>query len=132
MSKSVLYGVNRTPQTIVVGDRVNFGNIVRRYGCNINMSGGEVNITGEGYYNVDASVTFVAGAEGIATVTLLKDGSVIAGAGASQTVASGDTVTLTIPPSVIREKCCCESTITAVISGVVGVINNATIRVVKD
>lgn len=132
MSKSVLYGVNRTAQTIVVGDRVNFGNIIRKYGCNINMSGGEVNITGEGYYNLDASITFVAGAEGIATITLLKDGSIIPGAGASQTVASGDTVTLTIPPSVIREKCCCESTITAVISGVIGVINNATIRVVKD
>lgn len=132
MSKSVLYGVNRTPQTIVVGDRVNFGSIVRRYGCNLNMSGGEVNITGEGYYNVDASITFVAGAEGIATITLLENGSIIPGAGASQTVASGDTITLVTPPSVVREKCCCESTITAVISGVVGVINNATIRVVKD
>lgn len=132
MSKSVLYGVNRASQTIVVGDRVNFGNIVRKYGCNINMSGGEVFVTGEGYYNIDSSITFVAGAEGIATITLLKDGSIIPGAGASQTVASGDTITLTVPPSVIRQKCCGESTITAVISGVVGVISNATIRVVKD
>lgn len=132
MSKSLLYGVNRTPQTIVVGDRVNFGSIVRRYGCNLNLSGGEVLVTGEGYYDVDASITFVAGAAGIATITLLKDGSVIPGAGASATVADGDTVTLVVPPSVIREKCNCESTITAVISGVIGVINNATIRVVKD
>lgn len=132
MSKALLYGVNRTPQTIVVGDRVNFGNVVRRYGCAINMVGGEVNITGEGYYNIDASITFTAGAEGVATITLLRDGSVIPGAIASQTVVSGDIVTLTVPPSVIREKCCGESTITAVISGVIGVISNATIRVVKD
>lgn len=132
MSKSLLYGVNNASQTIVVGDRVNFGNVVRRYGCNLNMSGGEVLVTGEGYYKIDASVTFVAGAEGIATVTLLKDGSVIPGASASQTVASGDTITLVIPPNAIREKCCCESTISAVISGVIGVISNATIRVDKD
>lgn len=132
MSKSLLYGVNRTQQTVVVGDNVDFGNIVRRYGCNLNMSGGEVVVTGEGYYNIDSSITFVAGAAGIATITLLRDGSIIPGAEASQTVAEGDTITLTVPPSVIRQKCCGESTITAVISGVTGVISNATIRVVKD
>ena len=132
MSKSLLYGVNGTPQTIAIGDRVNFGNIVRRYGCNLNMSGGEVFVTGEGYYNIDSSITFVAGAAGIATITLLRNGSIIPGAGASKTVAEGDTITLTVPPSVIRQKCCGESTITAVISGVTGVISNATIRVVKD
>lgn len=132
MSKSVLYGVNRTPQTIVVGDRVNFGSPVRKYGCNISMSGGEVYVRGEGYYDVDASITFVAGAAGIATITMLRDGSIIPGAGASATVADGDTITLVVPPSVIRQKCCGESTITAVISGVIGVISNATIRVEKD
>lgn len=132
MSKALLYGVNRALQTVIVGDRVNFGNIVRRYGCNVNMSGGEVTVSGEGYYNIDSSVTVEAGAAGIVTVTLLKDGSIIPGAGASETVASGDTVTLTVPPSVIRQKCCGESTITAVISGVIGTISNATIRVVKD
>lgn len=132
MSKSVLYGVNRNSQTIIVGDRVDFGSVVRRYGCNLNMSGGEVLVKGEGYYDVDASITFTAGAAGIATITLLKDGSVIPGASASMTVAEGDVVTLTVPPSVIREKCCCETTISAVISGVIGVISNATIRVTKD
>lgn len=132
MSKSLIYGVNRTPQTIIVGDRVNFGNIVRRYGCGLNMTGGEVSITDEGYYDVDANITFTAGAAGVATITLLRDGSIIPGASASQTVADGDTVTLVVPPPVVREKFCCESVITAVISGVVGVITNATIRVVKS
>lgn len=132
MSKSLLYGVNRTPQVIVVGDRVNFGQVVRKYGCGINMSGGEVYVTSEGYFDVDASVTFVAGAAGVVTVTLLRDGAIIPGAGASATVTDGGTVTLVLPPSVIRQKCCCESTITAVITGVVGSITNATIRVLKD
>lgn len=132
MSKSLLYGVNTNDQIIAVGDRVNFGNIVRRYGCNLNMSGGEVSVTGEGYYDVDASITFTAGAAGVVTITLLRDGSIIPGAGASETVAVGDVVTLVVPPSTIREKCCCESTISAVISGVVGNIINATIRVVKE
>lgn len=132
MSKSVLYGVNRTPQVIVVGDRVNFGEIVRRYGCDINMSGGNVMITGTGYFDIDANVTIVAGAAGIVTITLLKDGTVIPGAGASMTVAEGETYTLAIPSCTVRQKCCCESTITAVISGVIGSITNATIRVEKD
>lgn len=132
MSKALLYGVNRNPQVIIVGDRVNFGQVVRRYGCGINMTGGEVYVTNEGYFDIDASVTFVAGAAGIVTVTLLRDGSIIPGAGASATVADGDTVTLSIPPNVIRQKCCCESTITAVITGVVGSITNATIRVEKS
>lgn len=63
---------------------------------------------------------------------MLKNGSVIPGASASATVADGDTVTLNIPPSAIRQKCCGESTISAVISGVIGVISNATILVEKD
>ena len=132
MSKSLLYAVNNNAQTVVVGDRVNFGEPVRRYGCNLNASGGEVLVDGEGYYNIDASATVTAGAEGIVTVTLLKDGSVIPGASASMTVAEGDIVTLVVPPCAIRQKCCCESTISAVISGVIGVVSSATIRVVKD
>lgn len=132
MSKSLLYGVNTNEQIIVIGDRVNFGNVVRRYGCNINMTGGEVNITGEGYYAVDASITFVGAGAGDVTVTLLKDGSVIPGAGASVTLTGAGTYTLVLPPSVIRQKCCGESTITAVVTGLAGTISNATIRVVKE
>lgn len=132
MANSLLYGVNNAPQVVVVGDRVNFGSPVRRYGKNITMSGGEVNVCGEGYYNIDASVTLVAGAAGIATVTLLRDGAVIPGASASLTVADAGTYTIVVPPSAIREKCCGEATITAVISGVIGTISKATIRVTKE
>lgn len=132
MANSLLYGVNNAPQVVIVGDRVNFGSPVRRYGKNITMSGGEVNVRGEGYYNVDASVTLVAGAAGIATVTLLRDGAVIPGASASLTVADAGTYTIVVPPSAIREKCCGEATITAVISGVIGTISKATIRVTKE
>lgn len=132
MANSLLYGVNNAPQVVVVGDRVNFGAPVRRYGKNITMSGGEVYVSGDGYYAIDASVTFVAGAAGIATVTLLKDGAVIPGASASLTVADATTYTINIPRSAIRQKCCGESTITAVISGVIGTISEATILVEKE
>ena len=132
MANSLLYGVNNSAQMVIVGDRVNFGSPVRRYGKNITMSGGEVNVRGDGYYNIDASVTFVAGAAGIATVTLLRDGAVIPGASASLTVADASTYTINIPSSAIRQKCCGESTITAVISGVIGTITEASIRVAKE
>lgn len=131
MSKSLLYGVNTNEQIINIGDRVDFGNVVRRYGCNINMTGGEVFITGEGYYNIDASITFAGGAVGEVTVTLLRDGAIIPGAGASMTLADAGVATLSIPSSVIRQKCCGESTITALIAGIAGTIRNATIRVEK-
>lgn len=132
MSKALVYGVNTNSQTVIVGDRVDFGSVVRRYGSNLNMSGGEVLVTGEGYFDIDASVTVVTGGAGILTVTLLKDGSVIPGASASMTVADAQTVTLVVPPCAIRQKCCCESTISAVITGVIGTITNATILVTKD
>lgn len=129
---SVLYGVNSTPQVIVVGDRVSFGQPVRRYGKNVNMSGGNVIVKGEGYYDIDANITFVAGEAGVLTITLLRDGTVIPGASASVTVADGSTYSVALPSSVIRQNCCCEADISAVVSGVIGTITNATIRVEKD
>lgn len=129
--KSLLYGVNTNNQVIVIGDRVNFGNVVRRYGKNIDMTGGEVFINGEGYYNIDASVTFAGTGAGDVTVTLLRDGAIIPGAGATATLAAAGTITLTLPPCVVRQKCCGESTITAVITGLAGAVTNATIRIEK-
>lgn len=57
MSKSVIYANNSSTQTTVAtGSIINFGSIVRRYGCNLNLSGGNVVIDGSGYYDVDVNV----------------------------------------------------------------------------
>lgn len=131
MSKSVLYAVNSQPQILAIGGIINFGNIVRRYGCNLDLSNGNVVTKGVGYYSFDANLTFEAGATGDAIITFYKDGVAIPGAIATLTVATGDTYQITVP-FMTRVNCCCDSIITAVITGVTATIENAAILVEKE
>ena len=131
MSKSVLYAVNSTPQNYIAnGTVINFGSIVRRYGQNLELSGGNVIVQGAGYYSVDINIGFTSAA-GDVTVQVYKDGVAIQGAMAIVTAAATTSYSLTIP-ALIRETCDCESTITVVISGTAGTINNAAIVVEKE
>lgn len=128
--KSALYAANTLPQALIIGGTVNFGAPVRRFGCNINLSGGNAVLNGAGYYDIDADLTFTAGAAGIVTVTLYKDGAPISGATASVTVAADSTYQVSVP-AIVRLTCCCESTITAEITGVATTVTNAAIAVEK-
>lgn len=127
--KSALYGANTSAQTLAVGSTINFGTISRRYGSNIGLSGGNVTVMGSGYYDLDTNFTFLAAA-GTATITLYKDGVAIPGATASITTAANGTYNMSIP-AIIRQVCCEESTITAVITGVAVTMNNAAIAIEK-
>ncbi len=131
MSKSVLYSANTASQTTTAaGTVINFGTVVRRYGCNAELSGGNAVVKGSGYYGVDISITFTASGAGTAVIQLLKDGTAVTGATASITTAESTTYTVYIP-SVVRNVCCCESAISVVISGVAGAVTNAAIVVQK-
>lgn len=131
MSRSILYAANLNNQDFVAaGTIINFGNIIRRYGCNLNLSGGNVTIDGAGYYDTDINVTFTAAA-GTVSIQIYKDGVAVPGAEATLTTAATTNYSLTIP-AMIRENCCCESIITVVISGAVGTVSNATIKVEKE
>lgn len=131
MSNSVLYAVNSNTQTLPIGSTINFGNIVRRYGCNCNLSGGNVVLKGTGYYNINTNFSFVAGGAGTATIALYKDGVAIPGAFASRATAEAGAYVMSIP-AIVRQTCCCDSQITAVVTGVATTLNNATITVVKE
>lgn len=130
--KSGLYANNNAAQALVAGNTINFGNVVRRYGCNANTDGGNVILRGTGYYLVIMKFVVVNGADAAATptITLYKDGTAYAGAYVTDTIAVGATKTMEIP-CMIRETCDCDSTITAIISGAAATINNATVTVVK-
>lgn len=130
MSRSALYSANILSQTLAVGDNISFGNIVRRFGNNINMSGGNVSLQGAGYYDIDTEFTFTAGVAGTAVITLYKDGTAIPGAVASFTAAADSVYTASIP-ALVRTFCCTQSTITAVLTGVAGTVNNSSVKVVK-
>ena len=131
MSKSIIYAANTTSQTILVNGTIDFGSIVRKYGNNLGISGGNIVANGVGYYSINSNFTLTAGADGTATITLYKDGSVIPGATQSVSTTNGDVYNFEIP-TVIRNKCCCDSSISAILSGVAGIITNATIVVEKE
>ena len=128
--KSALYMANTQTQVLAVDSVISFGTIIRRFGQNINGSATNVEITGQGYYDVDANFSILGTGTGTATITLYKDGVAIPGASALITTA--DTVRNQVSiPCIIREKCCCASTITAVLSGTGTTITNAAIVVEK-
>lgn len=127
--KSALYAANTNAQTVTASDSpIQFGSIVRRYGRCTNLSGENVTIQESGYYDIDTNFTFTATAAGTIVISLYKDGVLIPGATATVTVAAGSAYSISIP-AIVRNTCNCESTITARIIGVAGVINNAAIAV---
>lgn len=133
MSKSVIYaGNNATQITTVAGSVVAFNNVVRRYGCNLGLSGGNVTLQGQGYYDVDVNITFTGISAGTLTVQVYKDGVAIPYANASVTTGA-DTINNLNIPCIVRECGCCDcSTITVVAGGVDVNITNAGIVVSKE
>jgi hypothetical protein len=127
--KSALYAAMQTPTAVAVDGVIPLGSLIRRYGCDVALNGNAVNITGTGYYDVDASVTVTSTAAGTVTITLYKDGVAVPGATASETAAANGTVDLSIP-ALVRQVCCAAgSALTLVLTGVAATVNNVALRV---
>ena len=133
MSKSIIYaGSNSTVTTAATGTIIPFSNIVRRYGCNCNTSGGNVVCTGQGYYSGSVNVTLNGTAAGNATVQVLANGTAIPYAYGSCVTSATSTNTITIP-FVVRNNCnCVDTTITVEVGGVIADVVNAAIAVEKE
>ena len=67
--KSALYAAMQTPTAVAVGGVIPLGGLIRRYGCDIALNGNAVNLSGVGYYDVDASITATLTAAGAVTAT---------------------------------------------------------------
>ena len=131
MSKSVIYAVNSNSQPFVdTGTTISFGDVVRRYGSSLCLSGGNVEIKDAGYYDIDTNFSVLATTGGTLKIQLFADGVAIPGAVINATVVAATTYAFSIP-AIVRHTCCCEKTITAVISGVAGNVINAAIDVIK-
>lgn len=127
--KSALYAAMQTPTAVAVGGVIPLGSLIRRYGGDLSLNGNAVNITGAGYYDVDASITVLSTAAGTITATLYKDGVAVPGASASATAAANGTVDLNIP-ALVRQVCCeAGSALTLVLTGAAGTIVNVALRV---
>ena len=128
---ALLYAANTSSQVLTAGQNINFGLPVRRYGKNIQISGGNnITINGEGYYPIDANVTFQAGANGTAVLQVYENGVAIPGATASIQTAANTVYSLEVP-TVVRIRCCEEKVITAAITGIGTTTTNAAIRIEK-
>lgn len=127
--KSALYAAMQTDTAVTAGGVIPLGSLIRRYGCDIALSGNAVNLTGTGYYDVDASITATLTAAGTVTVTLYKDGVAVPGATASETGTASGTVNLNIP-ALVRQACCASgSALSLVLTGAAATVNNVALRV---
>lgn len=124
--KSLLYAANSNAQTVVAGNSINFGNVVRKFGNNLNMSGGNIIESGAGYYAHDAHFRIAGTTAGEFAIQMYQDGVAIQGAIATVTTAAGSEHNLTIP-FVTRTFCCRQSEISAVVAGVTADVVTASI-----
>lgn len=128
---SLLYAGNSTPITTEAnGTVIPFYSIVRRYGKNLNISGGNVVMRGTGYYGGDASITYTGTTAGTVTFAVYKDGVLVPFSAKSATTAENVRNTITIPFKEL-DKCCGESTLTVVATGAVVNVVNSSISVDK-
>lgn len=134
MSRSLIQTSNQSAQNVALNGIISLGSVLRRFGCNCRLSGNAIEVTGEGYYTIDATVTATPTAAGNVTVALYSNGVQIPGTLVSGGVTTvGNSVTLPIVTT-IRQGCCCDSAdnITCVLTEGPGVIKNISLRVIKE
>ena len=133
MGKSLIQVANQSEQTVAANSIINLGSTQRRYGCNLRLSGNGIEVNGEGYYKIDASVSVSPTSAGAVTVALYKNGVQIPGAIAYTTGTAGDPIALPIVAT-IRQNCCCDSAdnLTLVLIEGAGTVNNVSLRVEKS
>lgn len=133
MSRSLIQTTNQTTQAVADNSIISLGSVLRRFGCNLRLSGNAIEITGEGYYTIDATVSVAPTAAGAVTVALYNNGVQIPGAIAYATVATADDL-VTLPiVTTVRQSCCCDSAdnITCVLIEGAGNVSNISVRVEK-
>ena len=134
MARSLIQTANPSTQSLIANSVINLGTVLRRYGCNLRLSGNGIETVGEGYYEINATVTVEPTAIGNVTVTMLVDGNAIPAAIASGYASVANTpVTLPIIAT-IRKGCRCDgaSNITFVLTEGDGDVTNISVRVIKS
>lgn len=108
--KSSIYTANTSANTITLTAQqpvatIPIGATVRRFGCNLRLSGNGILADGDGYYDINTSVTATAAAAGNYTIKALADGVEIPGASQTVTAAAGSVIAFNIP-AIFRLACC--------------------------
>lgn len=134
MSKSLIQVANQSQQNVAVNSIISLGSVQRRYGCNCRLSGNGIEVDGQGYYKVDASVSVAPTATGNVTVALYNNGVQVPGAIAYSSVGTAANPTNLNIVATIRQGCCCDSAdnLTLVLLEGEGVVQNVSLRVEKS
>lgn len=133
MSRSLIQTANQSQQTVAAGSIISLGSVLRRFGCNCRLNGNAIEIEGEGYYKVEATVTAAPTAAGNVTVAFFENGVQIPGAvSVGSVTTAGNSVTLPITTT-IRQGCCCDgaSSLTCILVDGASTIRNISVRVEK-
>ena len=133
MSSSLIQIANQSQQNVAIDSIISLGSVQRRFGCNCRLSGNGIEVSGAGYYVVDASITATPTAVGNVTVTMYENGVPYQGAtGTSSVSTEGNSTNISIVTT-IRKGCCDNgaSNITFVLTEGAGIINNISARVEK-
>ena len=134
MSRSLIQVANQSTQAVTANSIISLGSTQRRFGCNCRLSGNGIEVSGEGYYTVDANVSVAPTAAGLVTVALYNNGVQVPGAIAYGSVSTASNPTTLSINTTIRQGCCCDSAdnLTLVLIEGAGNVQNVSMRVVKE
>ena len=134
MSRSLIQVANQSTQAVAVNSIISLGSTQRRYGCNLRLSGNGIEVSGEGYYTIDADVSVAPTAAGNVTIALYNNGVQIPGAIAYGSVTTAGNPTNLCINTTVRQGCCCDSAdnLTLVLLAGAGNVQNVSMRVVKE
>ena len=127
--KAGIYTANTTSQAVGANSALPLGSIIRRFGCAVDLNGTGVNLSEQGYYAVDGSITYTPTDAGLLTVQLMADGVAVPGASASVTAVAETTYNLSIV-GMVRRCCSAPGTLTLMVN-LAGTVNNVGLIVGK-
>ena len=134
MSKSLIQLYNESTQAVTESNVINLGSVLRRYGCNLRLSGGAVEIDGPGYYEANVIATIEPTAVGNVTVALFENNVQIPGAIASAYASLAESPVVLPIVTTIRKGCNCDGASQIVLKLIEGPgnVTNVSTRIVKS
>lgn len=133
--KSLINVATTTSSSVVANGILPLTTIVRRRGCDVNLSGNAVAITdcGSNYYLVTVTATFTAPAAGVVTLNLQQNGANVTGATGSATITTATTEVRSISFSAIVRtfNTAGIDSLSVVNSGVAATFSNIDVDVIK-
>lgn len=125
---SAICMVNASRPDISANAQIPFGGVVRRFGKNVVAESGNIVLRGEGYYDVDISISVSSATAGDVSAQLYQDGIALPGATATDTIAAADDfANLKIPYLVRNCGCNCNTVLSVSIDSAVTLDNMVTV-----